>query len=415
MGDVMSRKRSFFLLLSNQSIASAGDIFYLVSIISVVYERTSSVFLVSLIPFINTFSRFFGGLFAPWILEKGSLRSILAAASTGKGLLLMILPVLLLQGIGSLFLIWALTMAGLIAVLDSWITPARNASLPRIVPRHSLVRANSLMAMSDQSIQLAGWPVGALFIVLFPPGAVLMGTSLTFMMISFLLLGVRIESSDTTFKTSAASSMAETLQSGWKYVWKHRPLRTIFIVDGITSLTGAIWIAALLYVYVAEVLQENEPWWGYINASFFAGLIIGGMLCFRFEKALQANARYFLIGASFCVAIFTFWFAYPAFSVFALLISLLIGIPTQVQEVTQISLIQSHTEEKQLAKVFSARDVILTSFFGFSSLLVGGLAEVAGVRSVFVIASLLLTISGLMYVRHRNVLSTSAEEEELFI
>ncbi|MDX6153096.1 MFS transporter [Marinococcus sp. PL1-022] len=408
----MSRKRSFFLLLSNQSIASAGDIFYLVSIISVVYERTSSVFLVSLIPFINTFSRFLGGLFAPWILEKGNLRPILAAASTGKGLLLMILPVLLPTGVGSSFLMWALTVVGLIAVLDSWITPARNAFLPRIVPRHSLVRANSLMAMSDQSIQLAGWPVGALFIVLFPPDVVLMGTSLTFMMISFLLLGVRIEDSDASFQTSSASSMIETLQSGWRYVWKHRPLRTMFIVDGITSLTGAIWIAALLYVYVADVLQENEPWWGYINASFFAGLIIGGMLCFRFEIALQAKARYFLIGSSFCVAVFTFWFAFPASSVFALLISLLIGIPTQVQEVTQITLIQAHTEEKQLAKVFSARDVILTSFFGFSSLLVGGLAEIAGVRSVFIIASVLLTISGLIYVRHRNVLLTSAEKED---
>ncbi len=410
---MMSRKRSFFLLLSNQSIASAGDIFYLVSIISVVYERTSSVFLVSLIPFTNTFSRFLGGLFAPWILEKGNLRSILASASTGKGLLLMILPILLLTVVGSLFLIWALTVVGLIAVLDSWTTPARNASLPRIVPRHSLVRANSLMAMSDQSIQLAGWPVGALFIVLFPPSAVLMGTSLTFMVLPFLLLGVRIEGTNASFQTPAAPSMAATLQAGWKYVWKHRPLRTMFIVDSITSLTGAIWIAALLYVYVAEVLQENESWWGYINASFFAGLIIGGMLCFRFEKALQENARYFLIGASFCVAVFTFWFAFPAFSVFALLISLLIGIPTQVQEVTQITLIQAHTEEKQLAKVFSARDVILASFFGFSSLLVGGLAEIMGVRSVFIIASLLLTISGLIYVRHRNVLSTSAEDEEL--
>lgn len=90
----------------------------------------------------------------------------------------------------------------------------------------------------------------------------------------------------------------------------------------------------------------------------------------------------------------------------------MIGIPTQVQEVTQISLIQTHTEEKQLAKVFSARDVILTSFFGLSSLLVGALAEIAGVRSVFIIASLLLIISGLMYVRYRKVLSVSAEEQE---
>lgn len=313
---MMSHKRSFFLLLSNQSIASAGDIFYLVSIISVVYERTSSVFLVSLIPFINTFSRFLGGLFAPWILEKGNLRSILASASTSKGLLLMTLPVLLLTNVGSSFLIWALTVVGLIAVLHSWITPARNASLLRIVPRHSLVRANSLMSMSDQTIQLAGWPVGALFIVLFPPGAVLIGTSLTFMVISFLLLGVRIESSDASFQTSSIPSMAETLQSGWKYVWKHRPLRTIFIVDGISSLTGAIWIAALLYVYVADVLQENESWWGYINASFFAGLIIGGMLCFRFEKAFQAKARYFLIGSSFCVRYLPFGFRFqlPALS-----------------------------------------------------------------------------------------------------
>ena len=76
----------------------------------------------------------------------------------------------------------------------------------------------------------------------------------------------------------------------------------------IETMAGVIWIAATIYVYVADVLQREEAWWGYINASFFLGLMLGGLFGMRGAGLIDRNIRKFVICSSFGISIMTFGF-----------------------------------------------------------------------------------------------------------
>ena len=83
-------------------------------------------------------------------------------------------------------------------------------------------------------------------------------------------------------------SLKEQLSGGWKYSFSNKSIRNILILDMLTAFAGAVWISAILYVYVDEVLEKNKAWWGYINAFYSGGFIIGGYL---FAKLVKVSAQ----------------------------------------------------------------------------------------------------------------------------
>ncbi|KKB33306.1 MFS transporter [Bacillus thermotolerans] len=396
--------RSFLILWIGQTFSNLGDIFYLVGIISYLYTLSNSVFLVSLIPFVITFSRFLGGMLAPLVLDKFNLKEVIVSSSFGKTFLLLILllSVHLTDGVHSLMFI--IPVVSVIAFLDGWHTPARNAMIPQLAGEEKLVKANSLLSITDRTIQLSGWPVGAIIVAIYSGQYLITFTLFLFIVSSLLMLFVKYTSTKERSESSPIK-LWDSLKQGWQYIWNAPTLVTISVMDAVNSIAGAVWIAAILYVYVDEILNKGEEWWGYINSFFFAGLLIGGILSLKLDKFYKDKKHYLIICGSLFTGLFTFWFGFPFSPIVALIISFLVGLPTQVQEIAQLSLIQSYTPQNILPKVFSARDTIFTGLFGIFALLFGAISELYGVRSVFVISSLLLLFSSVWAYKRRRYLA----------
>lgn len=393
--------RSFLFLWIGQTLSNLGDIFYIVGIISYIYTLTGSVFLVSLIPFVITFSRFLGGILAPWVLDQFNIKEIMVGSSFGKAFLFLILLLSMRFSDGIQSLMFIIPVVSVVAFLDGWHTPARNAMIPLLAGEEKLIKANSFLAITDRTVQLGGWPIGAIIVAIYSGKYLITLTLLLFVVSSLLMLFVKYSNFKESSK-NASVKLWNSLKEGWQYIGGSPTLLTVSIMDAINSITGAVWIAAILYVYVAEILNKGEEWWGYINAFFFAGLLIGGVLSLRLEKFYKYRKRYLIIYGSLLTGLFTFWFGFPFSPIMALIISLLVGLPTQVQEIAQISLIQSSAPQSVLPKVLSARDVIFTGLFGIFALLFGAVSDLYGVRSVFVISSILLLFStGWAYKRRR--------------
>ena len=60
---------------------------------------------------------------------------------------------------------------------------------------------------------------------------------------------------------------------GWRFLWIHKRIRALVIMDIIESLFGTIWIGAITLSFVKEVLGKGEAWWGYINGAYYFGSI----------------------------------------------------------------------------------------------------------------------------------------------
>lgn len=175
-------------------------------------------------------------------------------------------------------------------------------------------------------------------------------------------------------------------------------------------LPAPVWIAAILYVFVSEALAVDEKWWGFINGSFFVGLIAGSLLCLRFTEWVENHLSHFiLIGAIFS-SLATVLFGLNSVPLVALLLSVLVGVFSQLKNIPQQTVVQTSVPKEQLPTVFTTLGAIGMGTFGVSSLLMGIVADLFGIRAVFVLSGVLLAIASWIAYAGRSSFQRTVRE-----
>lgn len=155
--------RPFYFLWTTQTAANAADVLYIMALTVLVLNQTESLISAAFMPLMRSGAQMLSGLIAPLLLNRFKLPSLLLLSQTGQFLLFVGLAVYLqLTGKDAVFvLVFALVFA--MSFLDGWTVPARNALVPRLVAHEQgLLKANSLISVSDQVVQFAGWGSAAL-------------------------------------------------------------------------------------------------------------------------------------------------------------------------------------------------------------------------------------------------------------
>ena len=389
----MNDRRSFYFLWVSQMIANAGDVLYIVGLIQLVYLSTGSVLMLALIPLTITFSRLIGSFLTPLLLHRFPLRRILLSSMFGK--IIVLSAVFLMKDVA---IVWILLLVSMNSFLDGWAAPIRQAMLPEFAGKAALPKANSLIATSDNTVNLASWPIGAFFVALLGGGPLLIMTVVLYTVGWLLTFGIKA----IPHVKREVPLLKDQLFSGWKYSFSHQSIRNILILDTLLAFTGAVWISAILYVYVEDVLDKSAAWWGYINALFSGGCLVGGVLFYKFSK-MPANQL--IIGGSILTGMLTVWFINPVFALMALVLSFLLGVVGQLQGIAHLTVLQTQTETEQLGAVFSTQEVLVTGAFGLATLMFGWIAESFGIEVAFYTAAILSMGTGVFAFFHRNTLA----------
>ena len=390
----MMRFRSFRFLWVGQGFANMGDVLYIVALIAVLYQATGSALYLSLLPFTITIARFVSGMCAPLVLNHFSLKGLLVGSQSLKTILLGCLGLSLWIFTPSVLFIVMLVF--LIAFLDGWAAPARNAMLPQLVMDNELAKANSFVAVVDQSIQFGGWAIGGIFVAATSGFFVIWVTFLMYV-ISTILMGLIVVKDHRDRQTKIP------MMSGWKIIWKLPVLRVMHMMIVIEAVANVVWIAAILYIFVEEVLMKSEAWWGYLNASFFFGLIAGGMTVSKYTRWFEQYMKETLLITCFLISILTFVFGLTSVPVLALLLTVLSGIVEQIKSIAMVTMIQKNCPNESLPEVFSAQSALISITFGVGSLLYGVLAELVSVPFVFALSGFLLLGSALYLLKSIHV------------
>ncbi|WP_147641306.1 MFS transporter [Mammaliicoccus lentus] len=396
-------KSSFRFLWIGQSLANSGDVFYMVGLIAIIYELTGSVTYMAFVPFFITTSRFLSGLVAPLIIERVKLKPLLAYSQSGKTVAIIILAgyIEFFYSFNTSFLIFLFVIV--ISFLDGWANPARNALIPILVEQDALVKANSFLAILDQTIRLGGWAVGGMLVAIMGGTNVIWLTFILFVASTIMMFLIpNIDGNIVSDEQTKKSSNWEVLKKGWVTIWQTPTLRTISIVEFFESIANVVWVAAIMYVYVDQVLQTGEQWWGYINATFFAGLMIGGFLSLRWSHLVDRLSSKVIVGGALLSSLTTLMFGLTSTPWMALVISLLFGIVNQIKDVAQETLVQRSVVYRLLPNIYSAKDALITAIFGISSLILGNLTDLFGVRFTFILAAILLFFSAIFVMINRN-------------
>lgn len=393
------KNNSFRFLWIGQLFANLGDVFYVVGLISILYSVTGSAMYLALLPFLNTFGRFISSFISPLLLNRYRLKSLLISSQLSKTTILLLLASWM--SFQSLLGIWYIVCCILlIAFFDGWAMPATNAIVPRLVKESELLKANSFISVINETVQLGGWALGGLLVALINGQNVIWLTFFLFVLSTIMMVQI-VDNTPIQVKEEKQKTF-EALKEGWLTIWKTPIFRSIHVMIFIEAIANVVWVAAILYVFVNEVLNVTEAWWGYINTAFFLGLILGGVFCSRYSVKIEKNMRKTVLYSSFGVSIVTLLFGLNSVAWVALIMVAVSGFIDQMKGITINTYLQKEASIEDLARIYSAQYSMVSLVFGFSSLAFGGIAEYCSVQLAFIVAGLLLAGSGIYILTIKN-------------
>ena len=378
----------FWYYTGSKSLLMLSDILFLMIITLVIYQDTQSVAYAAVFPLIRTLCQLLAGLISPVLTAHFQADRLL------KWVPLFRIAMLVMFTTQFHFfqqhLVWQFSAFILISITGGFISPLLQAIMPILVPANQLVKANSTASVFYQSVQIAGYSFTGMLVLLIGP-FYLMWASCFMIVLSYLfILPVLslLKQEDTVQKADTMNRFKD----GWKMIWTNKTVRTLTFMDVCENIAGALWVGPVTLAFVTLVLKQGEEWWGFINADYYIGAIIGGLLDAWLSRFIQKQLLLFMAAGSFIYAVLTILFSLNSMPWLALLLCILMGPAYQIRDVSQQTILQTETPVHDLSKVYSAQYVLSSISVSLSIFFVGLIADAFGTRFVYLLGGLFVLV-----------------------
>ena len=173
--------------------------------------------------------------------------------------------------------IWQLALlAAAHGAAEAFFRPAAGAIMPQVVPAARLQEANALMGMSDNFGWMVGPALAGTLVATVGAGGAIAVDAATFLVSALFLSGVRAPA----VAAVASRRFLAELRAGWHEV---RSRTWLWVMLLRASLVLCIVIAPFQVIGPLGLREQGygAAAWGWLQAVFSAGMIVGGTLAFR--------------------------------------------------------------------------------------------------------------------------------------
>ncbi|WP_289355027.1 MFS transporter [Paenibacillus sp. S-12] len=385
--------RSFYSLLSSRSFANLAGSLYMMTLIAAVYQMTDSAAFAGAVSFIRSMAILASSFMLPIWYRRMSLayvtRLFLILQFALSAIVAFSISPLASMLSTTLFLAYSFSSIIGIGYAEGCASAAANALYPRLVEEEKRVHANSLVSTSMQMLSLLGWIMGGILVAKLGHSLVLqLSAGLLFLgCLCIFKLSYHQEESVKSNKKS------HSILAGWTYLFTHPKLRVITWMDILEGVAGGIWIGGVTLVFAQEVLHKDEAWWGYINAAYYAGTIIGGLITLKLSARIHNHLVGTILIGSFGVSLLVYGYAWNTQAFVALAIVVLMGPFYQLRDIAQRTYVQQVTPIEEQPHVFAAQSTISYILFGVSVLFAGTISDIWGPQAVYVIGGTMYLLS----------------------
>lgn len=303
----------------------------------------------------------------------------------------------------TLFLTYSFCAIVAIGYVEGCASAAANALYPRLVEEEKRVQANSLVSTSMQMLSLLGWTMGGILVAKLGHSLVLQ-LSAGLLFLGCLCIFRLSHHQEASVKANKKSN--SIMAGGWTYLFTHPKLRVITWMDILEGIAGGIWIGGVTLVFAQEVLHKDEAWWGYINAAYYAGTIIGGLITLKLSARIHKHLVGTILIGSFGVSMLVYGYAWNTQAFAALAIVVLMGPFYQLRDIAQRTYVQQVTPIEEQPHVFAAQSTISYILFGVSVLFAGTISDIWGAQAVYIVGGtmyLLSSAAGFLLRRKQGV------------
>jgi MFS family permease len=371
------RIRDFRLLWLGQLISEAGDGLTNLTLLLLVNALTGSTAALAGMAIVLAVPPLTIGLVAGTYVDRIDRRRIMIVSDAVRAVV-----VLGFIFVGSADTLWLLYLLAFVqATVGTFFTPARSAILPRIVPRHGLLAANSLAQATRVVSGVVGSSIAGLIVGIvgtFWPAFLLDSASflVSVALISRLPAAVgRIEAAH-----AAATGVGSALVEGLRTIARSRVLSTTIATLAV-SMLGLGAVNVLFVPFVVGILSVGPAWLGPVELAQSSSMILASgliaVLARRFAPSTIVTIG--IAGVAVTIAL-----AGAVGAIWQLLVLMFaIGwfiVPLQAAVVT---ILQSTVPDAERGRVMSVLQAAMSAASVLSMGLAGIAGDAIGVREVF--------------------------------
>jgi MFS transporter, DHA3 family, macrolide efflux protein len=325
------------------------------------------------------------GLHGGIAADRWSRKRLMVSADLVRGIVLV--PVAIAGLAGSLPLWGLIAAAAVLETATSYFAPAYGATVPSLVERANVQRANALVQATVQALSIGGWAVAAAFLT-FMPVSVFFGVNAVSFFISAALIA-RLRHGGERDPHAAVPRARD----GFAAMRPHAVLVAAVVGLGVAvTITSGTWIAGVPTL-VRDTLHHGAGGFSIVMSGYAAGSILAGILLARIP--IRRKARASLIA----------WAMYlPGYGLLALASSLPVAIAgafcAAAGQSTAVVLVNSAAQEeipdRLLGRVLGLISLTHRGAHASGLILVSPLFAFVAARAVFGAAAVAVPLVGLV-------------------
>lgn len=264
------------LLISSIGVSSIGDTVFNITIMWFIYQETQSAISTSIIGVLWHLTSIFISPFAGTFVDRHTPNRVLLWSYFASGLIciLLVLGYIILEYRD--FVIYSSVF--LLNSINTFIMPAKNRTLGKIVQKEKIPQVNGLIVSVNQISDIIGNSISGLLIGILGFAGSILFDSITFFIASLLISNLKIKR---LHKDQNITGFVETNQykgnykkdliDGIKFILRHRTmgkLVLLVLLINISSLVGPLYIILVNeqfkggpteYGILPPVIQQQEP------------------------------------------------------------------------------------------------------------------------------------------------------------
>ncbi len=370
-----------------------------------VYQLTGSKALLGIVAAAGTAPMLVFSTWGGWAADRFPKRSVLVCTQIA----MMILSFITAGLVWSKWIVpWEIIVLGLFGgVATAFDMPARQSFVVEIASREDLMNAISLNSAMFNGARIIGPAVAGFLMAKVGIALCFFIDGVSFLAVLAALLLMQLPAH--VVNANAGGALAQSLE-GFRYVWHHTRVRTIFALFAIVGVFGWSY-SVLMPAFAQDVLHLGEQGYGLLLGASGVGALIGALVTATFGSNIAP--RNLAFGGVWLFSAMLLIFSFNRSLVIAMLCLAGGGFGMMLFFSTSNTTVQTIVPDEMRGRVMGIWSLIFGGMIPFGSLEAGVLAHYVGTSATLAIGAVVCALAAgvtFVIVRRRDAqLAASAE------
>lgn len=263
---------NFILLWQGQFVSNFGDSIYDIALGFWILAKTGSTGLMGILMATAVIPRVFLSPIAGTYVDRHNRKNILIVTDVIRGIVISFVGV---AAVMNFIQIWMVLMGGIVlGICGSFFNPAVQSSIPDLVPKDKLVKANSTFSLASTGTDIIGKTLGGFLFHLIGAPIMFLINGISYIFSACTELFIKIPNKKRDINKV---KFFEDLKSGFNYVKSNKGIKYLYITIAILNFFAIMGITLLLPLFNSKQYLGPERY-GVAMAFSTGGMFLGFLI-----------------------------------------------------------------------------------------------------------------------------------------